>query len=211
LPLTAITAWEILFDSLQISQNENESILIIGAAGGVGSILIQLAKKVLNLTVITTASRPETIEWVKKMGADHVIDHNKSLNEQMKTLNIAPKYIASLRGTQTHFTDMVELIKVRGKIALIDDPENINISIMKQKSLSLCWEFMFARPMFNTNDIEKQHTLLNKVAELIDDGTLVSTSTKNLGDLSVATLLKGHSLQANENVIGKNVLNGFKD
>ncbi len=210
-PLTSITAWEILFDSFGLKEGEGkgESLLIVGAAGGVGSILIQLAKKLTGLTVIATASRPDTIKWVQKMGAEHVINHHESLVEQIKSLGLGPRYVASLNGTEGHFPAIVELIKPRGHIALIDDPQSLDINSIKLKALSLSWEFMFARSMFQTEDIEKQHELLNRVSELIDDGTVLSTVTNNLGKLSVATLIGAHVQQESGRVIGKNVLDGF--
>lgn len=211
LPLTAITAWELLFNSLNIEEGsgEGQSILIIGGAGGVGSILIQLAKKLTKLTVITTASRPDTVEWVKQMGADHVINHRESLVEQVNALGLTPSYVASLNGTQNHFKSIVELIEPRGHIALIDDPETIDIHSIKPKALSFSWEFMFARSMFQTKDIQKQHELLNRVSSLIDQKILTSTVTNNLGELSVETLKKAHILQESGRVIGKNVIAGF--
>ncbi|TKB26202.1 zinc-binding alcohol dehydrogenase family protein [Desulfopila sp. IMCC35006] len=210
-PLTSITAWEILFDSFGLKEGDGkgESLLIVGAAGGVGSILIQLAKKLTGLTVIATASRPDTIEWVKKMGADQVINHRESLVEQVKALGIQPRYVASLNGTEGHFPAIVELIKPRGHIALIDDPQSLAINSIKPKALSFSWEFMFARSMFQTEDMEKQHELLNRVAELIDGGTLISTVTKNLGKVSAAMLKQAHVQQESGRVIGKNVLDGF--
>ncbi|MGJ8640691.1 MAG: zinc-binding alcohol dehydrogenase family protein [Opitutaceae bacterium] len=213
MPLTSITAWELLFDSLNIKEGEGsgEAILIIGGAGGVGSILIQLAKQLTELTVIATASRPDTIEWVQKMGADHVINHRESLVDQMKALGIEPKYVASLNGTDGHYASIIELIKPRGQIALIDDPETLDANALKLKSLSLRWEFMFARSMFQTDDIEAQHDLLNRVSELLDEGTLVSTVTSNLGELSAENLKAAHTLQESGSVIGKNVLNGFSE
>lgn len=210
-PLTSITAWELLFESLAIKEGDGkgESILIIGGAGGVGSILIQLTKQLTNLTIVTTASRPETIEWVKKMGADHVINHRESLTDQMKELGLQPRYVASLNGTEQHFNSIVDLIKPRGHIALIDDPKDFNIGLIKPKALSFSWEFMFARSMFQTEDIAKQHYLLNRVSELIDSGKLISTVTSNLGKLSVENLKEAHRLQETGRVIGKNVLGGF--
>jgi zinc-binding alcohol dehydrogenase family protein len=210
-PLTSITAWEILFDSLGIKEGEGkgESLLIIGGAGGVGSILNQLAKKLTGLTVIATASRPETIEWVQKMGADHVINHRESLVDQVKALGLEPRYVASLTGTDGHFNAVIELIKPRGRIALIDDPQPVDMRLGKQKALTFSWEFMFARSMFQTDDIEKQHELLNRVSELIDDGTLISTVTNNLGEISAETLKQAHIQQESGRVIGKNVLDGF--
>jgi len=211
LPLTSITAWELLFDSLAIREGEGrgDDLLIIGGAGGVGSILIQLAKKLTGLTMIATASSPETMEWVKKMGADHVIDHHKSLPDQIKRLGIQPHYVASLSGTQGHFSAIIAIIKPRGHIVLIDDPQSLDIMSGKPKALSFSWEFMFARPMHQTDDLEKQHELLNRVSELIDDGTLISTVTDNLGTISVETLKAAHSRQESGRVIGKNVLAGF--
>ncbi len=210
-PLTSITAWEILFDSLALKEGggKGESLLIIGAAGGVGSILIQLAKKLTGLTVIATASRPDTTAWVKKMGADQVINHRESLVDQVKALGLEPRYVASLNGTDGHFPAIVELIKPRGHIALIDDPQSLDINSIKLKALSFSWEFMFARSMFQTDDIEKQHELLNRVSELIDDGTLISTVTNHLGGVSVETLKQAHVQQESGRVIGKNVLDGF--
>ncbi len=211
LPLTSITAWELLFDSLAIKEGEGkgDSLLIIGGAGGVGSILIQLAKKLTGLTVIATASRPETMEWVKKMGADHVINHHESLPDQIKGLGIAPTYVASLSGTEGHFSAIIEIIKPRGHIALIDDPQSLDIMAGKPKALSFSWEFMFARSMHQTDDMEKQHELLNRVSALIDDGTLISIVTKNFGKISAKTLNVAHARQESGRVIGKNVLEGF--
>ncbi|MEL7118342.1 MAG: zinc-binding alcohol dehydrogenase family protein [Bacteroidota bacterium] len=211
LPLTSITAWELLFDSLQIPEGagENEAILIIGGAGGVGSILIQLAKKLTQLKVIATASRPETITWVQKMGADHVINHRASLVDQLKELNITPRYVASLNATDQHLSAIIELIKPRGHVAVIDDPQTFDFNAGKPKALSFSWEFMFTRSMFQTDDIEKQHELLNRVSAMIDDGSLISTMTNNLGKMSISTLKEAHTLQESGRVIGKNVLEGF--
>lgn len=210
-PLTSITAWEILFDCLALKegQGEGESLLIVGAAGGVGSILIQLARKLTGLTVIATASRPETHAWVQKMGADHVIDHHQPLADQLKVLGLVPRYVACLNGTERHFPAVVELIKPRGHIVLIDDPLKLDIDLIKRKALSFSWEFMFARSMFETEDMDKQHELLDRVAEMIDDGTLISTVTQHLGKLGVDTLREAHIQQADGRVIGKNVLDGF--
>ncbi|MEM6806676.1 MAG: zinc-binding alcohol dehydrogenase family protein, partial [Bacteroidota bacterium] len=167
-PLTSITAWELLFDSLKINLGEGkgESLLIIGAAGGVGSILIQLAKKLTRLQVIATASRPETTDWVKKMGADQVINHRQSLVDQLKELSIRPAYVISLNATGQHFPAIIELIKPRGHIAIIDDPKDLDIKAIKLKALSFSWEFMFARSLYQTEDMVKQHELLNRVSEL---------------------------------------------
>ena len=211
LPLTSITAWELLFDSLKIAEGtgEGETLLVIGGAGGVGSILIQLAKKLTKLTVIATASRPETIAWVQKMGADHVINHRESLVDQVKALNIEPDYVAALNGTEQHFPAIVALIKPRGHVAIIDDPQTLDIRPGKAKALSFSWEFMFARSMHQTDDIAQQHALLNRVSALIDEGVLVSTVTNHLGVLNVENLKAAHTAQESGRVIGKNVLGGF--
>ena len=211
MPLTSITAWEILFDSLRLSEGEGagESLLIIGGAGGVGSILIQLAKKLTDLTVIATASRPDTREWVEDMGADHVINHRNPLDEEMRGLGIAPRYVASLNHTDTHFAAIVELIKPRGHIALIDDPQSLDISAIKFKALTFSWEFMFARSMFNTDDMDVQHQLLNRVADLLDEGTLISTVNRHEGKMGVASLRSALEFQESGAAIGKTVLDGF--
>ncbi|ADE55800.1 zinc-binding alcohol dehydrogenase family protein [Coraliomargarita akajimensis] len=208
LPLTSITAWELLFDSLGLEEGagQGDAILIVGGAGGVGSILIQLAKQLTGLTVIATASRPDTIDWVQRMGADYVINHRESLVDQMQQLGIQPRYVASLNGTEGHFDAIVELIRPRGHIALIDDPQGLDINSIKPKALSFSWEFMFARSMFETEDIEKQYELLNRVSALLDEGTLRSTVTANLGVLSVESLKDAHAKQESGRVIGKNVL-----
>ena len=209
--LTSITAWELLFDSLRIPEGgeTGEELLIIGAAGGVGSILIQLAKKLTGLTVIATASRPETTTWTQKMGADHVINHRGSLTDQLKELGLEPKYVASLNATDQHFPAILELIKPRGTVALIDDPGPLDIMLGKRKALTFSWELMFTRSMYQTKDMERQHQLLNRVAEMIDKGEIQSTVTNNLGKLSVENLKAAHLQQESGRVIGKNVLEGF--
>ena len=211
LPLTAITAWELLFDSLRLQENgeDGKVLLVLGGAGGVGSILIQLAKALTNLTIIATASREETRAWVTKMGADHVIDHTKSLKEQMDALGYGADYVASLRGTDQNWEDIIAMMTPRGHIALIDDPQGININLGKQKALSIHWEFMFTRPMFNMADIAVQGELLNRVSEMLESGILHSTMTKRLGALNAATLIEAHKEQETGRVIGKNVMAGL--
>lgn len=211
IPLTAITAWEILFDSFGLKEGEGagNAMLVIGGAGGVGSILIQLAKKLTGLEVIATASRPDTEEWVRKMGADHVVNHRKALDEELKTLGISPRFVAALTNTDQHIAAVVELIAPRGHIALIDDPEALDIKPLKFKAITLSWEFMFTRPMFQTDDIDMQHQLLNRVADLLDDGTLLSTVNKHGGELNVENLRAAHEFQESGAAIGKTVLDGF--
>ena len=212
LPLTTITAWEMLFDSFGIEEGsgEGEAILIVGGAGGVGSIMIQLAKQLTNLTVVATASREDTVEWVKKMGADHVVNHRNPLNEELKALGIAPKYVATLNQTDRHFDAIIDLIKPRGHIALIDDPAGIDISKIKMKALSYSWEFMFARSIFQTDDMDVQGKLLNRVSEMLDSGKLISTVNKNCGPMNEANLRDALSFQDAGAAIGKTVLGGFE-
>ncbi|MFK7957433.1 MAG: zinc-binding alcohol dehydrogenase family protein [Lysobacterales bacterium] len=211
LPLTAITAWEMLFDSFSLvqGQGDDESVVIIGGAGGVGSIMVQLARQLTGLTVVATASRPDTADWVKKMGAHHVINHHEPLPPQLAELNLTPRYVACLTATDQHFAAVVELIKPRGHIALIDDPQSLDVNSMKPKALSLSWEFMFTRSMFQTPDMIQQHQLLNQVSALIDAGTLVTTATNNLGPMTVESLINAHTLQESGRAIGKTVLEGF--
>ncbi len=211
MPLTTITAWEILFDNfgLEEGDGEGESLLVIGGAGGVGSIMIQLAKKLTSLNVIATASRDDTRAWVEKMGADHVVNHRKPLDKEMEGLGIVPRYVASLTNTGEHFASVAELIKPRGHIAVIDDPGVLDIVPLKRKALSVSWEFMFTRPMFQMEDMEVQHKLLNRAADLLDEGTLIPTVNRHGGSLSVDNLQSAHELQASGTAIGKTVLDGF--
>ncbi len=211
MPLTTITAWEILFDGFGLKEGDGagEALLVIGGAGGVGSILIQLAKRLTGLEVIATASRDDTRAWVERMGADHVVDHREPLDEEMKALGISPRWVASLTQTGSHFASIVELIAPRGHIALIDDPEALDVAPIKLKALTLTWEFMFARSMFQTDDMDAQHALLNRVADLLDDGTLLPTVNEHRGALSVASLRSAHELQESGKAIGKTVLDGF--
>jgi zinc-binding alcohol dehydrogenase family protein len=213
LPLTAVTAWELLFDRLQVQCTSAApmSLLVIGAAGGVGSILVQLARQLTGLTIIATASRPETREWVKKMGAHHVIDHRQPLAAQVAALDIPPvMYVASLTNTEQHYAQIVELIAPQGKLALIDDPaEPIDVRLLKRKSISLHWELMFTRSLFQTADMDAQHALLNEVSALVDQGRIRSTAQKHLGTINATHLKEAHRLIETGSSIGKIVLVGF--
>ncbi|WP_110987133.1 zinc-binding alcohol dehydrogenase family protein [Acaryochloris thomasi] len=211
MPLTSITAWEILFDSFGLKEGEGagEALLVVGGAGGVGSILTQLAKKLTKLTVIVTASRDATREWSEKMGADHIINHHNPLDEEMKALGISPRYVASLTHTGIHYEAIQALIKPRGHIALIDDPESLDVIPLKKKALSVSWEFMFTRSMFQTEDMNEQHKLLNRVSKLLDDGTLIPTVNNHGGVLNVESLRAAHELQESGKAIGKTVLDGL--
>lgn len=213
LPLTAITAWELLFDRLQVPRTATTpaSLLVVGAAGGVGSILLQLARQLTELTIIGTASRPETRDWVTKMGAHHVVDHRQPLAAQVAALAIPPvMYVASLTNTEQHYAQIVELLAPQGKLALIDDPaEPIDVRLLKRKSISLHWELMFTRSLFQTTDMDAQHALLNEVSALVDQGRIRSTAQKNLGTLNAANLKEAHRLIESGSSIGKIVLAGF--
>ena len=213
LPLTAITAWELLFERLEVSRDkaaQGKSLLVIGAAGGVGSILVQLARQLTGLTVIGTASRPDTVAWVKELGAHHVIDHGKPLNEEIARLGLPPvTYVASLNQTDHHWAAIAELVAPQGKVALIDDPAAIDVRLLKRKSVSLHWEFMFTRSMFDTADIQKQHQLLNDVARLVDTGVLRTTLAERFGTINAANLKRAHALLESNRAKGKIVLEGF--
>ena len=179
LPLTAITAWELLFDRLGVPygvKTENAALLIVNGAGGVGSILIQLARRLTGLSVIATASRPETVTWVKEMGAHHVIDHRRPLDEGLQEIDIPHvHYVASLTATDRHFPAIVSALAPQGKLAVIDNPAVLDIVPFKRKSVSVHWESMFTRSLYNTPDMSAQQQLLNEVADLVDAGVLRTT------------------------------------
>ncbi|PHM44782.1 putative hybrid polyketide-non-ribosomal peptide synthetase [Xenorhabdus mauleonii] len=210
LPLTAITAWEVLFDRFNISAEQSGNILIIGGAGGVGSIAIQLLKAKTNLTVIATTSREETKSWVESLGADYVIDHTKDLNAQIQSLHLEqPKYVFSTNHTETYVKQIVELIAPQGKLSLIDDPALFDIMPFKRKSISVHWESMFTRSMFETDDIEAQKNLLQEVAQLVDDKKIRSTLNQNLGKINIENLQHAHELIESGRSKGKIVLENF--
>lgn len=212
LPLTAITAWEMLFDRLQVPKvtPENTSILVIGGAGGVGSITIQLLKQLTNLTIIATASRAETKEWVKQLGADYVLDHREPLAAQIKHLGLdAPLYVFSTTQTDQHLSDIVELIAPQGHFGLIDDPAQLDIKPFKSKSVSVHWEFMFTRSMFQTEDMQKQSELLNEVSKLVDEGKIKTTVTEVISPINAENLKRVHQQIESGTTKGKIVLHGF--
>jgi zinc-binding alcohol dehydrogenase family protein len=213
LPLTAITAWELLFERLKIAQgsaSSGQSLLIIGAAGGVGSILTQLARQLTGLTVIGTASRPETADWVKQLGAHHVIDHSQPLLAQLQQLGIPQvDHVASLTHTDLHYDQLIEALAPQGQLALIDDPAQLDVVKLKRKSLSLHWEFMYTRSLFETPDMQAQHALLEQVAQLIDTGTLHTTLGEHFGSINASNLRRAHTLLESGKARGKIVLEGF--
>ncbi|QND51992.1 zinc-binding alcohol dehydrogenase family protein [Phyllobacterium sp. 628] len=213
LPLTSVTAWEMLFDRLQIKTpvaGAANAILIIGGAGGVGSIAVQLARQLTNLTVIATASRPETQNWVKELGAHYVIDHSKPLAAQVEALGIgAPAFVFATTNSDDHRTEIAALIAPQGRFGLIDDPKTYDVLPFKWKSVSIHWEMMFTRSHYHTVDVEEQHNLLNRVSELVDAGTIRTTLAEDLGTISAANLKKAHALIESGRARGKIVLSGF--
>ncbi|PAV49534.1 NADPH:quinone reductase [Pseudomonas sp. HAR-UPW-AIA-41] len=213
LPLTAITAWELLFERLKIrrdSSSNGQTLLIIGAAGGVGSILTQLARRLTGLTVIGTASREETMNWVRQLGAHHVIDHSQPLLPQLQALGLSQvDHVASLTHTDTHYDQLVECLAPQGQLALIDDPASLDVLKLKRKSLSLHWEFMYTRSLYETPDMQAQHELLDEVARLIDQGTLRTTLGEHYGQINASNLRRAHALLESGKARGKIVLEGF--
>ncbi len=213
LPLTAITAWEMLFDRLDIRKpvpGAAHALLIIGGAGGVGSIAIQLARQLSDVTVIATASRPETRAWAQELGAHHVIDHTKPLAEQVAALGIgAPAFVFSTTHTDTHLEGIVELMAPQGRFGLIDDPKTLDANPLKRKSLSLHWELMFTRSLFQTADMGEQGKLLAEVSRLVDEGKIRTTLAEHFGTINANNLKRAHALIESNRAKGKIVLEGF--
>lgn len=213
LPLTAITAWETLFDRLDVRKlvpGAAPAILIIGGAGGVGSIAIQLARRLTDLTVIATASRAETQKWVRELGAHHVVDHARPLAGEVAALGLgAPAFVFSTTNTDRHVGAIVDLIAPQGRFALIDDPPALDALPFKRKSVSIHWELMFTRSVFETADIAEQGILLNEVARMVDAGNLRTTFAESFGPINAVNLKRAHKLIESGRAIGKIVLDGF--
>ena len=212
LPLTSITAWELLFDRLGVRSGggDGEALLVIGGGGGVGSMLIQLARQLTKLTIVATASRAETREWCTRLGAHFVVDHAGDLGAQIAALGAPPvTYVASLTHTDRHFEAIAAIVAPQGRVALIDDPGPIDVRLLKLKSVSLHWELMFTRSMFGTRDMQAQHDLLCAVADLIDRGVLHTTVSAELGTINAANLMRAHRLLESGRAHGKVVLAGF--
>ncbi|MBR0655895.1 zinc-binding alcohol dehydrogenase family protein [Plastoroseomonas arctica] len=210
LPLTAITAWESLFERLRLpvgKARSDDAILIIGAAGGVGSIAVQLARRLTGLTVIGTASRPDSVRWVEQAGAHAVIDHTRPLSEELARIgHPTVRNILSLTATATHWDEITKALAPQGQVCLIDDPGALDIGKLKQKSGALHWEFMFTRSMFATPDMIQQHHLLNEVAALVDAGLIRTTLGQNFGAINAANLRRAHAALESGRSIGKAVL-----
>ena len=216
LPLTAITAWELLFDRLKVPRTAGrdggagQALLITGGAGGVGSMLIQLARRLTGLRVIATASRPETRQWCLDLGAHDVIDHAQPLAPQLAAIGAAQvDHVASLTQTDQHFGALVDALKPQGQFSLIDDPKSLDATLLKRKALSLHWELMFTRPLFNTPDLAEQGRLLDEVAALVDAGTVRTTAGTQFGTINAANLQRAHAWIESGRAQGKAVLAGF--
>ncbi|KNY13323.1 Zn-dependent oxidoreductase [Shinella sp. SUS2] len=213
LPLTAITAWEMLFDRLKVRDavpGAANAILIIGGAGGVGSIAVQLARTLTDLTVIATASRPETADWVRSLGAHHVVDHSRPLAAEVAALGIgAPAFIFSTTNSVDHLAEIAEAIAPQGRFGLIDDPKALDVLPLKRKSVSTHWEMMFTRSLLQTSDMIEQHKLLNAVARLVDDGKIRTTLAEVVGPINAENLRKAHAMIESGRTRGKLVLDGF--
>ncbi len=208
LPLASITAWESLFDRLKITQaDKDKTLLLIGAAGGVGSMAMQFAKQVIGMKVVATASRAESKDWCLKMGADVVLDH-QNLAEQFKQQSLSnPDYILCMGVPDDYFEQMVEIINPQGGICLLANArEPYDLNLLKAKSITLVWEMMFTRSMFQTDDLIKQHKLLNRVSELIDQQQIVSIATQQLSPINIDNITQAHQLIKQGDMIGKLVI-----
>jgi len=213
LPLTSLTAWEAFFDRLDVKKPVSgaaPAILIIGAAGGVGSIAIQIARQFTDLTVIATASRPETRQFVQSLGAHHVVDHSNPLAAEIAALGIgAPAFVFSTTQTAQHVDDIAELIAPQGRFCLIDDPSGFDIMKFKRKAVSIHHELMFTRAIYETPDMNEQGRILSEVSGAVDDGRLRSTATQNLGAINSENLKRAHAQLESGSTMGKVVLEGF--
>jgi zinc-binding alcohol dehydrogenase family protein len=213
MPLTSITAWELLFDRIGVRRGagrDRRSILVIGGAGGVGSMAIQLGRRLTSCTVIATASRPETIAWCRELGAHHVIDHRQPFGPQLAALGLlGVDVILGLTGTEQHLPQIAEVIAPQGRLGVIDDPKTLDILPFKRKSVSVHWESMFTRSLFETPDMIGQHELLDEVARLVEDGVLRSTLSQRIGPIDAAHVKRAHALIESGRSLGKIVLEGF--
>ncbi|QAV47577.1 zinc-binding alcohol dehydrogenase family protein [Pantoea agglomerans] len=210
LPLTSLTAWELLFDRLEVDEGNNDVLLIIGAGGGVGSILTQFAASLTNLTIVGTCSRPETSEWVKSLGAHHIIDHTQPFAPQLNELGISRvRYVASLTHTDKHYHQIVEVMAPQGRLAVIDDPETLDAIPLKTKSISLHWELMFTRSMFTTPDMQSQHHILTDLSELIDKKIIRTTLGEHFGTITAENIRRAHAVIESGKAKGKIALAGF--
>jgi NADPH2:quinone reductase len=213
LPLTSITAWELLFDRLGAVPGKSvdpRTLLVVGGAGGVGSILIQLARRLTGLTVLATATRPESQKWCLELGAHAVVDHARPMKDQVESLRVPPvALVASLTATDHHYKAIADLMAPQGKFGLIDDPAEFTVGVFKGKAISIHWESMFTRSSFKTADMIAQHHLLNDVSDLIDKGVLRTTLHQIFGTINAANLKRAHALLESGKSRGKIVLEGW--
>ena len=209
IPLTGLTAWESLFDRIKVNPetDKGKTVLILAGAGGVGSIAIQIAKKVAGLTVIASASRPDSVKWCEDMGADYVVNHHDLKADLERIGHSQVNYILDFVDLEGYWETAAEIIKPQGHIVSITGSSKpLNLDILKMKSISFSWELMYTRSMFTTEDMEKQHTILNEIAELLDAGTLRSTLTTTLEGFTVDNLKEAHKMQESGKTIGKTVI-----
>jgi zinc-binding alcohol dehydrogenase family protein len=213
LPLTSLTAWELLFDRLKVQNADpaqDNRLLVIGASGGVGSILLQLARKLTGLTLIATASREETRAWAVARGAHHVIDHSQPWTPQLARLGYDDvTHVIGLNHTESYLAQIVEILRAEGQLALIDDPAQLDIAPFKAKSLSVHWELMFTRSLFTTPSLARQHDILRRMAALVDSGVVTSTLTQRIPGINAANLKRAHVEIEGGTMRGKIVLEGF--
>lgn len=215
LPLTALTAWEGLFERLGLRTGALEqtgALLVTAASGGVGSMVAQLARALTSLTVIGTASRQETADFARRMGAAHIVNHHQPLAPQLS--EVAPgglDFVFSTAGTDRNLAAYADSLQPFGRIVAIDDFDALPIGVLKAKSISFHWEFMYTRSMFQTPDQAQQHHILTQIARLVDQGTLTTTATLDLGPVNAANLREAHRLQESGTAIGKTTLTGFED
>ncbi len=213
LPLTAITAWELLFDRLGVpygKRTSGETLLIINGAGGVGSMLIQIARRLTGLTVVASASREASLQWCRSLGAHHVINHREPISEGLAHAGLGqPKYVAVLTDPEPYREQIAELIAPQGSLGLIVNQGHFDVSKFMTKSVTVAWELMFTRALYQTPDMVEQHHLLNEIAELVDAGVLRTTLTETLGTINAANLKMAHIKQESGSTIGKTVLTGF--
>ncbi len=212
LPLTTMTAWEGLFDRLRIPRGggAGDALLMISGAGGVGSMVVQLARRLTALRVIATASRPESREWCLSLGAHDVVDHAGDIPAQLRSLGLdGVRYIFSAASTPRNWKVMVEAVVPQGQVLLIEGPEVIDARDMSRKSVSIHWELMFTRPLFGTPDMIEQHHLLNQVARMVDAKQIRTTMTRRLAPINAETLREAHALVESGRMVGKVVLEGF--
>jgi zinc-binding alcohol dehydrogenase family protein len=213
LPLTSLTAWEMLFDRLEMPRGggNDATLLIIGGAGGVPSVAIQAARRLTGATVVATASRPESAAWVRDRGAQHVVDHARPLAEQVASIPGLPpvRWIFCTHTSAQSWADMAKIVAPQGRIGLIDDPDPLDLRLMKFKSVSIHWEAMFTRALFGTPDMIRQHEILQEVASLVDAGQLRATAAQGFGTINAANLRRAHAALEAGRVVGKIVLEGF--